>query len=83
MLMILERECLDFSEVIEPLSEKQELLATLMEGKMRLQQAVLEKFQVKHQVGKIGKGKESSKDVTSDGTVRGRRWLYRVLPFVW
>ena len=35
--MILERECLDLSEAISQLSEKQELLATLMEGKMSLQ----------------------------------------------
>ena len=45
MLMILERECLDLSEAIEQLSEKQELLATLMEGKMRLQKVAPEEFQ--------------------------------------
>ena len=37
MPVVLERECLDLSVAIEQLSEKQELLATLMEGKMRLQ----------------------------------------------
>ena len=44
MLMILERECLDLSEAIRQLSEKQELLATLMEGKMSLQKVAPEEF---------------------------------------
>ena len=43
--MILERECLDLSEAIEQLSEKQKLLATLMEGKMRLQKVAPEEIQ--------------------------------------
>ena len=37
VLMIRERESLDLSEAIKQLSEKQELLAVLMEGKMSLQ----------------------------------------------
>ena len=45
MLKVLERECLDFSEAIEQLSEKQELLATLMESKKCLQKGAPERFQ--------------------------------------
>ena len=45
MLIVPERECLDLSEAIEQMSEKQELLAALMEGKMRLQQAAVAEFQ--------------------------------------
>ena len=45
MLMILQRQCLDLSEAIEQLSEKHELLATLMEGKMSLQKVATEEFQ--------------------------------------
>ena len=37
--MVLERKCLDHSEAIEQLSEKQELLATLMESKKSLQKS--------------------------------------------
>ena len=37
VLIVLERECLDLGEAIENLSEKQELLANLMEGKRSLQ----------------------------------------------
>ena len=37
MLIVLERECLELKEEIEHMSEKQELLATLMEGKMSVQ----------------------------------------------
>ena len=33
MLIVLERKCLDLSEATEQVSEKQELLATLMESK--------------------------------------------------
>ena len=47
MLKVLERECLDLSETIEHLSEKQELLATLKEGKMSLQTVAPEKLQEK------------------------------------
>ena len=43
---VLERECLELREEIEHLSEKQEVLATLMEGKMGLQKATPEDFQV-------------------------------------
>ena len=39
MLTVLERKCLDLSEAIEQLSEKQELLATLMESKKSLQKS--------------------------------------------
>ena len=45
ILMILERDCLDLSEAIKHLSEKQELLAALVEGKMSMQIVVPEKFQ--------------------------------------
>ena len=45
MLMILERECLDISEAIKQLSEKQELLVTLMEGEMGLQKVAPGDFQ--------------------------------------
>ena len=45
LLIVLEREGLDFSEAIEHLSEKQELLATLMESKMSLQKVAPEEFQ--------------------------------------
>ena len=43
MLIVLERECLELKEAIELLSEKQELLATLMEGKISVQQVAPEK----------------------------------------
>ena len=42
MLTVLERECLDLSEAIGQLSEKQELLATLMESKVSLQKVAPE-----------------------------------------
>ena len=42
MLIVLERECLELKEEIEHLSEKQKLLATLMEGKMRMQKVAPE-----------------------------------------
>ena len=45
MLMILEWECLDLSEAIKQLSDKQELLATLMEGKMSLHKVAPKDFQ--------------------------------------
>ena len=44
MLMIVERECLDLSEAILQLSEKQELLATVMKGNMSLQKVAPEEF---------------------------------------
>ena len=47
MLIDVERECLDLSEAIEQLSEKQELLALLMESKKSLQKVAPEKFQEK------------------------------------
>ena len=47
MLIVLERECLDFGKAIENLSEQQELLATLMKEKRSLQKVALERFQVK------------------------------------
>ena len=45
MLTVLERKCLDLSEAIEQLSEKQELLATLMESKKSLQKVAPDEFQ--------------------------------------
>ena len=45
MLIVLELECLDLSETIEHLSEKQELLAALVESKMSLQTVAPEKVQ--------------------------------------
>ena len=45
MLVVLERKCLELREEIEHLSEKQELLATLMEGKMSMQKVAPEDFQ--------------------------------------
>ena len=45
MLTVQERECLDLSEAIEQLSEKQELLVTLMESKKCLQRDAPERFQ--------------------------------------
>ena len=37
LLIVLERKCLDLGEATGQLSEKQELLAALVEGKMSLQ----------------------------------------------
>ena len=45
MLTVLERECLDLSEAIEHLSEKQELLAIMMESKRCLQKDAPDRFQ--------------------------------------
>ena len=45
MLKVLELEGLDLHEAVEHLTEKQELLAALMEGKMQLQKVAPEKFQ--------------------------------------
>ena len=45
MLIVLERECLELREEIEHLTEKQEVLATLMEGKMSMQRVASEDFQ--------------------------------------
>ena len=47
MLIVLERKCMDLSEANEQLSEKQELLTTLMESKKSLQKVALEEFQRK------------------------------------
>ena len=47
MLSVLERECLELREEVEHLNEKQEVLVTLMEGKMSVQKVALEKYQVK------------------------------------
>ena len=44
-LVVLERHCLALREEVVHLSEKQEVLATLMEGKMSLQKVAPEKFQ--------------------------------------
>ena len=44
MLTVLERRCLDLSEAVEQLSEKQELLATLVESKKSLQKDAPENF---------------------------------------
>ena len=43
--VVLARECLDVSEAIQNLSEKQELMAALMESKKRLQKDASERFQ--------------------------------------
>ena len=51
MLIVLERKCLDLSEAIEQLSEKQQLLATLMESKKVLQK----KSPLKNFRGKISR----------------------------
>ena len=45
MLTVLERECLELREEIDHVSEKQELLVTLMVGKMRMQKVSPEDFQ--------------------------------------
>ena len=45
VLIVVERECLELSEEIEHLSEKQEVLATLMEFKMSMQKVAPEDFQ--------------------------------------
>ena len=73
MLKVLQRECLQLSEAIENLSEKPELLANLIEGKMSLQKVASVKFQEKifqelkdprkQKKHKTGKRKESSKVV--------------------
>ena len=47
MLMVLERECLELNEEIQNLSEKEDLLATLTEGKMVVQKVAPEKYQEK------------------------------------
>ena len=47
MLTVLERRCLDLSEAIEQLSEKQELLGTLMESKKGLEKGAPERFHEK------------------------------------
>ena len=44
-LIVQERECLELKKEIEHLSEKQELLATLMEGKMSMQKVAPEDVQ--------------------------------------
>ena len=44
MLVVLERECLALREEVEHWSEKQEVLATLMEGKMSMQRVALKKY---------------------------------------
>ena len=43
MTIVLERECLALREEVRHLNEKQEVLATLMEGKMSMQKVALEK----------------------------------------
>ena len=45
MLIVLERECLELREETEHLREKQEVLATLMEGKMSMQKVGPQDFQ--------------------------------------
>ena len=42
MLIVLERECMELREEVEHSSEKQEVLATLMEGKTSLQNVALD-----------------------------------------
>ena len=46
MLVVSERECLALTEEVEHLNEKQEMLTTLMEGKMSMQFVAPEKYQV-------------------------------------
>ena len=47
MFIVLERECMELKGAIGLLSEKQELLATVMEGKMSMQNVAPEKYQEK------------------------------------
>ena len=47
MLVVLVSECAALSEKIEHLNEKQEVLATLIEGKMSMQRVAPEKYQEK------------------------------------
>ena len=47
IVVVLERECLALREEVEHLNEKQEVLATLMEGKMNMQRVAPEKYQEK------------------------------------
>ena len=47
MLVVLERQCLELREEIGHLTEKQEVLAILMEGKMNMQKVAPEKHQEK------------------------------------
>ena len=47
MLIVLERRCLDLSEATEQMSEKQELLGTLMESKKGLEKGAPERFHEK------------------------------------
>ena len=42
---VTERECLELNQEIEHSSEKQEVLATLMEGKMSMQKVAPEQYQ--------------------------------------
>ena len=45
MLVFLERQCQELCQPVEQISEKQEVLATLMESKKSLQNGVPEEFQ--------------------------------------
>ena len=45
MMVVLERECLALKEKVEHLNGRQEVLATLMEGKMSVQKVDPEDFQ--------------------------------------
>ena len=62
MLKVLERKCLDLSEAIEQLSEKQELLATLMESKKSLQKVAPEKVSGEDFPGVEGVEEQKSKE---------------------
>ena len=53
ILIVLERRCLDLSEAVGQLSEKQELLATLMESKKSLQKKKKKKNVAEHLHEKI------------------------------
>ena len=68
MLIVLEQKCLDLSEAIQQLSEKQELLATLMESKKSLQKVAPQEFerQIFQELNELEEQKSTS-------TVRGRR----------
>ena len=88
MFMKLEQECLDRSESIEQLSEKRELMVSLMDGKenprCRSPSGWGSRRREKHwsywDVSTSWEswiGNESSKDFTRDGAVKGRRSFFR------
>ena len=80
MLIVLERECLDLSEAIELCSEKQELLATLMESKKCLQKDAPERLQ--EQIFQELKELEERSQRGIEGIEPGFHWHPTVLPSV-